>query len=41
MNTLRQMHPEISVSWIKQSVPYTSGPMRQFLEGLRKAGLPD
>ena len=41
MNTLRQMHPDISVAWIKQSVPYTSGPMTQFLEGLRKAGLPE
>ena len=36
--TLRQLHPGISVAWIKQSVPY-GWPMQQFLEGMRKAGL--
>jgi TolB-like protein/DNA-binding winged helix-turn-helix (wHTH) protein/cytochrome c-type biogenesis protein CcmH/NrfG len=39
MNTLRQLQPDISIAWIKQSVPYTSGPMEHFLEGMRKAGL--
>jgi TolB-like protein/cytochrome c-type biogenesis protein CcmH/NrfG len=39
LNTLRQLQPEISIAWIKQSVPYTSGPMEHFLEGMRKAGL--
>jgi TolB-like protein/Tfp pilus assembly protein PilF len=39
MATLRQLHPEISIAWIKQSVPYTAEPMLKFLEGLRKAGL--
>ncbi len=39
MNTLRQLHPDVSLAWIKQWVPYTSKPMKHFLEGLRKAGL--
>lgn len=41
MSALRQLQPNISIAWIKQSVPYTSGPMAHFLEGLRKAGLRD
>jgi hypothetical protein len=41
MATLRQLHPDISVAWIKQYVPYTAGPMEHFLEGMRKAGLTD
>jgi len=36
---LKELHPEMSVAWIEQYVPYTSGPMAQFLEGMRKAGL--
>src|SRR5260221_4937664 len=39
MSRLRQLHPEISIAWIQESVPYTREPMTQFLEGLRKAGL--
>lgn len=39
LQTLRQMHPEISLAWIRQSVPYTAGPMEKFLDGMRKAGL--
>jgi TolB-like protein len=39
--TVRQMLPGISVAWIRQYVPYTAGPMEQFLEGIRKAGLTD
>jgi adenylate cyclase len=39
MSQLRQLQPGISIAWIKQSVPYTAGPMTHFLEGLRKAGL--
>ena len=38
---LRQLHPGISIAWIRKSVPYTAGPMEQFLEGMRKAGLTD
>jgi adenylate cyclase len=39
MRTLRQLQPGLSIAWIKQWVPYTSGPMTHFLEGMRKAGL--
>jgi TolB-like protein len=41
LHSLRQLQPDISIAWIKQSVPYTAGPMAHFLEGLRKAGLTD
>jgi tetratricopeptide (TPR) repeat protein len=39
MTTLRQLHPAMTIAWIKDSVPYTTEPMAKFLEGLRKAGL--
>ena len=39
MSTLRQLQPDLSVAWIKKSVPYTSDPMVRFLDGMRKAGL--
>lgn len=39
LQTLCQMHPEISLAGIRQSVPYTAGPMERFLDGMRKAGL--
>jgi TolB-like protein len=39
MCTLRQMHPGISVTWIRKWVPYAAEPMEHFLDGLRKAGL--
>ncbi len=39
LQTLRQMHPDISLAGIRQSVPYTAGPMEKFLDGMRKAGL--
>jgi len=41
LSRLREMQPNISLAWIKQSVPYTPGPMAHFLEGMRKAGLTD
>ena len=42
MRTLRQLHPEISIAWIKQSLPgYAPRLMAHYLEGLRKAGLPE
>ena len=31
--------PNLSIAWIESNVPYTTGPMAKFLEGLRKAGL--
>jgi TolB-like protein/Tfp pilus assembly protein PilF len=40
--TLQREHPELSVAWIKASVPYqTPTLMEHFLEGMRKAGLND
>jgi Flp pilus assembly protein TadD len=40
--TLQREHPELSVAWIKASVPYqTPTLMERFLDGMRKAGLND
>jgi adenylate cyclase len=36
---LKESHPDLSVSWIEQNVPYAPGPMASFLDGMRKAGL--
>jgi len=41
LSVLREMQPNISIAWIRQSVPYTSESMTRFLEGMRKAGLTD
>lgn len=40
MSTLRQLQPDISVAVIKESVPYAAKAMEHFLDGLRKAGIP-
>jgi TolB-like protein/Tfp pilus assembly protein PilF len=37
--TLRQLQPGLSIAAIRQSVPYTAGPMERFVEGMQKAGL--
>jgi tetratricopeptide (TPR) repeat protein len=38
--TMRREHPELSLDWIRASVPYqTPELMERFLEGMRKAGL--
>ncbi|HRP77122.1 MAG TPA: winged helix-turn-helix domain-containing tetratricopeptide repeat protein [Rhodocyclaceae bacterium] len=39
MTRLRELQPTLSLAWIRQSVPYTPGPMERFLDGMRKAGL--
>ena len=36
---LQEMHPDNSIAWIEQNIPYTPGPMAKFVEGMRKAGL--
>jgi adenylate cyclase len=36
---LKERHPDLSIAWIEQNVPYTLGAMTKFLEGMRKAGL--
>jgi adenylate cyclase len=41
MRTLQQLQPGVTAAWIKQSVPYTDKVMPHFLDGLRKAGLPE
>jgi TolB-like protein/Tfp pilus assembly protein PilF len=41
MARLRELQPDISVGWIERAVPYTCEPMVHFLEGMRKAGLPE
>lgn len=38
--TMRREHPQLSIDWIRASVPYqTPELMERFLEGMRKAGL--
>jgi tetratricopeptide (TPR) repeat protein len=39
MDVLRRLQPNLSISWIRQSVPYTAEPMEKFIDGMRKAGL--
>jgi len=41
LQRLREMHPDISIAWIEKYVPYTAGPMAKFVEGMRKAGVPE
>jgi len=36
---LKDMHPDLSIAWIEQNVPYTPAVMAKFVEGMRKAGL--
>jgi adenylate cyclase len=37
--SMKEGHPELSIAWIEQHVPYTPVPMAKFTEGMRKAGL--
>jgi tetratricopeptide (TPR) repeat protein len=39
LRRLKELQPNVSITWIEQYVPYTVGPMAKFLEGMRKAGL--
>jgi len=36
---LRELQPNISISWIQKHVPYTSRAMPHFLDGMNKAGI--
>ena len=36
---MKETHPDLSIAWIEQNVPYTPAAMAKFLEGMRKAGL--
>lgn len=37
--SLRQLQPDFCIAWIKECVPYTSGPMVKYLDGMHRAGL--
>ena len=37
----KEIHPNLSIAWIEKYVPYTAGPMAKFVEGMRKAGVPE
>jgi TolB-like protein len=39
LKILRQLQPNLSIAWVRQSLPYTDRAMPRFLDGLRKAGL--
>jgi adenylate cyclase len=39
LERVKESHPDLSIAWIEQNVPYTSEPMAKFVEGMRKAGL--
>jgi TolB-like protein/Tfp pilus assembly protein PilF len=41
MAKLRELQPNVTASWIRESVPYTDKVMGHFLEGMRKAGVPE
>ncbi len=41
LNAIRQMQPNLSIAWIRKTVPYTPRVMERFLDGMRKAGLTD
>jgi pentatricopeptide repeat protein len=36
---MKETHPDLSIAWIEQNVPYAPATMAKFLEGMRKAGL--
>jgi len=36
---LEELQPNISLAWFERYIPYMPGPMENFLEGMRKAGL--
>ena len=39
LDRLKELQPEISITWVQQNSPYMPGPMGKLLEGMRKAGL--
>jgi TolB-like protein/class 3 adenylate cyclase/Flp pilus assembly protein TadD len=39
LDRLKELQPEISITWVQQNSPYMPGPMGRLLEGMRKAGL--
>ena len=41
MATLRELHPGISIAWVRKWVPHPDRQMAHFVDGLRKAGMPE
>ena len=41
LGKLHEVQPNISIAWIEKYVPYTDRAMPHFLDGMRKAGLPE
>jgi adenylate cyclase len=41
LKRLNEAHPNLSIAWIEKYVPYTAGPMAKFVEGMRRAGVPE
>ena len=41
MLALRGLQPDITTTWVEGIVPYTDKVMPRYLEGLRKAGIPE
>jgi adenylate cyclase len=41
LQRLKELQPNTSIAWIEKYVPYTAGPMAKFVEGMRKAGVPE
>jgi adenylate cyclase len=39
LDRLKELQPEISLTWLEQNIPLTPGPMGKFIDGMRKAGL--
>jgi adenylate cyclase len=39
LDRLKELQPEISLTWLEQNTPLTPGPMGKFIDGMRKAGL--
>jgi tetratricopeptide (TPR) repeat protein len=39
LTRLKEVHPDLSIAWIEQNVPYMPAVMAKFVEGMRKAGL--
>ena len=38
---LIRQQPTLSIDWVKRNVPFVDSVMAQYVEGLRKAGLPE
>ena len=39
LGRLKELQPELSLTWLEQNTPLTAGPMRKFIDDMRIAGL--